>query len=410
MINLPYLIIIVMGSGIVSKCKIAIIGGGASGLFVASLLSDSGAELTIYEKNNKLGKKILASGNGKCNFTNVENFNGKYNNKFAYEIISKFDVDKTLSIFSKLGLIYKSDNQGRCYPISETANSVLDCLKSKLNRTRILLEKTVEKIANEGNKIAIVCDNKKDIYDYVICCSGSSASNLGNEKAYSYLKEYNVNFSDIRASLVPVVVKEKVKELSGVRVKCVVKLIDDINNIVYFENGEVLFKDNGLSGIAIFNASSYINRNRSKKYKIVLDISSGLSEEELSIYFKSKSKETLFKGFLNDKLAEYISKKIGLEQYKFINEDILKKIILTLKNLDFNICDLYPVRDAQVCSGGVSLSEVTSQLCLKNNNNIYIAGELLDIDGVCGGYNLQYAWSSAGVIAEDIKRKLNEKE
>ena len=87
---------------------------------------------------------------------------------------------------------------------------------------------------------------------------------MGNEKAYSYLKEYNVNFSDIRASLVPVVVKEKVKELSGVRVKCVVKLIDDINNIVYFENGEVLFKDNGLSCIAIFNASSYINRNRSK--------------------------------------------------------------------------------------------------------------------------------------------------
>ena len=393
-----------------SKCKIAIIGGGASGLFVASLLSDSGAELTIYEKNNKLGKKILASGNGKCNFTNVENFDGKYNNKFAYEIISKFNVDKTLGVFSKLGLIYKSDSQGRCYPISETANSVLDCLKSKLGKTRILLEKTVEKIIKEDNKVAVICDNKKEIYDYVVCCSGSSASNLGNEKAYSYLKEYNVNFSDIRASLVPVVVKEKVKELSGVRVKCEVKLINDVNDIVYFENGEVLFKDNGLSGIAIFNASSYINRDKSMKYKILLDISGGLSEEELKKYFKSKDRENLFKGFLNDKLAEYVSKKVGLEHCKFIGEDILKKIVFVIKNLDFNICDLYPVRDAQVCSGGVSLSEVTGQLCLKNNNNIYIAGELLDVDGVCGGYNLQYAWSSAGVIAEDIKRKLIKKE
>lgn len=393
-----------------SKCKICIIGGGASGLFAASLLTESNIDLTIYEKNNKLGKKILASGNGKCNFSNVEALEGKYNDEFANNIISKFDVNRTLEEFSNMGLIYKHDNQGRCYPVSESATSVLDCLKEKLKNVRILLEKTVDRIVEEGNMIAVFIDGKKELYDYVICSSGSVASNLGSDKAYFYLKDYNAKFSDIKASLVPIVVKENVKELSGVRVKCEMKLVDDKNDVIYTENGEVLFKDNGISGIAVFNASSYINRNSSKGYKIILDISNNLNDSELKKYFSNKNKDNLFKGFLNDKVAEYIYKKTGVKNCGKLDDSITNKIICAIRNLEFTVNGLYPVRDAQVCSGGICLSEVNSDLSLKKNKKIYIAGELLDIDGVCGGYNLQYAWSSAGVIAESIKDKLNKKE
>ena len=264
--------------------KVALIGGGASGLFAAGILNENGVQVTIFEKNNKLGKKILASGNGKCNFSNISDLKDKYNNIIANDIIEQFTTEDTLKEFSKMGLIYKHDDQGRCYPVSETASSVLDCLKGKLNGVDIRLETIVEKIEVINNKPFVFTNEKKEEYDYVIFCTGSSASNLGSEKAYSYLNNLGIKLNPNRASLAPVIVKENVKELSGVRIKCLVKLIDD-NNGVYQEDGEVLFKDNGLSGIAIFNASSYINRNKNRKYEIVLDISNGIKEEELEKYF-----------------------------------------------------------------------------------------------------------------------------
>lgn len=392
-----------------SKCKIAIIGGGASGLFSASMLASSDFDVTIYEKNNKLGKKILASGNGKCNFTNVNDIGGKYNDDLAYKIISKFSVDDTLKEFLSRGLIYKEDSQGRCYPISESANSVLDCLKEKLNNVRILLESPVEKISSQDNQIVVYSSSKKELYDYVICCTGSVASNLGSDKAYSYLKDYGVKFTEIKPSLVPVIVKEKVKTLSGVRIKCNVSLIDENNECIYKEDGEVLFKDNGLSGIAVFNASSHINRARFKDYKIALDISGGLTNEQLREYLSNKKKENMFKGFLHDKIGEYIYDICQLDNLKYIDNKVIDKIVKYLKCLEFNVVDFYSLRDAQVCSGGVDLNEITENLSLKKNNHIYVGGELLNIDGVCGGYNLQFAWSSAGVIVNDIKEKLNKK-
>ena len=237
--------------------KVAIIGGGASGLFAAGVLNENGVKVTIFEKNNNFGKKILASGNGKCNFSNVSNLNDKYNNVFANNIIKQFTVEETLKEFSKMGLIYKNDSQGRCYPVSETASSVLDCLKSKLNGVIIRLETVVEKIEISNNKCYVFFDEKKEEYDYIVCCSGSDASNLGSEKAYTYLNGLDIKWNRGISSLTPVIVRENVKELSGVRVKCLVKLVDNYNENIYEEEGEILFKDNGLSGIAIFNASQF---------------------------------------------------------------------------------------------------------------------------------------------------------
>ena len=386
--------------------KVAIIGGGASGLFAAGILNDKGIKVTIFEKNNKLGKKILASGNGKCNFSNVSDLNDKYNNVFANSVIEQFTVEDTLKEFSKMGLIYKNDDQGRCYPVSENASSVLDCLKSRLNGVSIRLDTTIEKIEIANNKVVVFTEGKKETFDYAICCSGSSASNLGSERAYSYLKNIGVNLINNRASLSPVIVRENVKELSGVRVKCLVKLVDDCNKIIYEEDGEILFKDDGLSGIAIFNASSYINRDRNKKYEIILDISNGIEDEELEKYFMKKKKENIFKGFLNDKIGSYLLKYINVNK---IDGLIVKKIVKMVKNWKFSVVNLYPLKDAQVCSGGISVNEVNKSLSLKKIPFIYVCGELLDIDGICGGYNLQFAWSSGAVVAKDIIKKVNNK-
>ncbi len=385
------------------KKKIAIIGAGASGLFTASLLNDSDADIYLFEKNSKIGKKILASGNGKCNFTNCGDFFGKYNNSFANEIINKFDVEKTLNYFSKLGLIYKFDDQGRGYPVSECASSVLDCLKDSISNVTILLDNSVKKIYTMNNKCFLESDDQRYAFDYIVCCSGSCASNLGSDKAYTYLKNLNLSISELSPSLSPVVVKEDVKDLMGVRTKCLVRLVDVKGDEIYSEYGEVIFKNDGLSGIAVFNISSYINRDKSKKYKIILDLSNGMSESDLKLYFNKKYKKNLFKGYLNDKLGNYILKNCEVDE---INDQKIKTIVSMIKNLEFNVVGLYPLKECQVCSGGVLLKDVDENLKLKNNNRIYIAGELLDIDGVCGGYNLQFCWSSAGVISSDIKRRI----
>ena len=390
------------------RSKIAIIGGGAAGLFAAALLSDLNVDISIVEKNNKLGKKILASGNGKCNFSNIGDLNNKYNNDFANIIINKFSVKRTLDEFTRFGLIYKSDNQGRCYPVSESSTSVLDCLKNSLNKVNIVLDSTVTDILIKDN-IYELCYNQNIVeFDYIICCSGSKASNLGSDKAYLYLKNLDLHIEEYRSSLVPIIINENVSELSGVRVKCVIKLVNEKDVIEYIEKGEVIFKDNGLSGIAIFNASSYLKCSP-KGYRIKLDLSNGMDDVQLKSYLKKKKAKSLFAGFLNDKLGNYILNKNNIHNYSNLTDQILDNLITDIKDLTFTLNDFYPLKDAQVCRGGVSLNEVNENLELLKYPNIYIAGELLDIDGICGGFNLQFAWSSAGVIASDIKEKLRDK-
>ena len=390
-----------------NKPKIAIIGGGSSGLFLANLLSKEVADVYILEKNNKLGKKILASGNGKCNFSNVYDLKNKYNNILANKIIEKYSVAETLENFKNNGLIYKNDELGRCYPVSECASSVLDCLKKSLQHSHILLETEVKNIVKKNNRYYVEYKTGGEFFDYVVCCSGSMASNLGSSKAYDYLRQLNVEISDLKASLTPVIVSEDLSLLKGVRVKCNVKLLDKQGCVCYYENGEILFKEDALSGIAVFNASSIINRKNSK-YKIVLDLSCGMSEDELRFYIRNNSKDVsnMFKGFLNDKLAEYILKRIPVNNE--LTEESINKIIKEIYYLSFNVKGLYPLKEAQVCSGGIKLSQINENLELNKYPNVYVAGELLDIDGISGGYNLQFAWSSAGVIANDIIRKLSE--
>lgn len=390
------------------KVKIGIIGGGASGLFVSALLNKSDADIYLYEKNNKLGKKILASGNGKCNFSNVGDYTNKYNNCFANEVIDIYSVEDTLKEFENMGLVYKSDEQGRCYPVSECSSSVLDCLKCSISNVHIMLDSVIDNVEVLKDKILVTCNGNNNTFDYLVCCSGNGASNLGSEKAYSYLNNLNIVFKKSKGSLVPLIVKENVKDLAGVRVKCIAKLLDEDDKVIYEENGEVIFKDNGISGISIFNISSIINRNKGK-YTVALDISNGMDYLSLINYFKNKKKDNLFKGFLNDKIGEYILKICNISDKDKLNDNNYKVISNAIRNLKFNIEGLYPLKDGQVASGGVSLEEINENLSLKKYPHIYIAGELLDIDGMCGGYNLQFAWSSAGVIAQDIKKKIEEK-
>ncbi len=389
------------------KYKVAIIGGGATGLLLANLLSKDKFDIYVIEKNNKLGKKILASGNGKCNFTNINVKENNYNNEFALKIVNRYNSNKTISLFKKLGMLSKIDSEGRCYPYSESSNTVLDCLKEKLNYVKFMLDTEVKCIEKENNKYKLLCNKEYIIFDYVICCSGSLASNLGSEKAYNYLSQLDIKTTSLKPSLVPLLVKEDISGLKGVRVKCKITLENSKNDIVYEEDGEVMFKDDALSGIAVFNASSYINREK-ENYKIILDLFPGMESYELEKYLleKYKMKLSLLKGLINDKLADYIYSKNFVKEEKEMSINQIKEVVKSLKYLEFLVTGSYPFKEAQVCSGGICVQEVTDNLELKKYPNVYVGGELLDVDGVCGGYNLQFAWSSAMIVANNINLKV----
>ena len=361
--------------------KVAIIGAGACGLLLANLLKDD-FDVTLIEKNNKLGKKILASGNGKCNFTNIGDYNNKYNNEFAHNLVNKFSYEKVIKYLSSLGLVYRIDTDNRAYPLSESSATFLAVLKQNLKKVKILLDSRVTRIENNLNTIKVYYSDKKEDFNYVICASGSEASNLGSEHAYNYLKEYGIKFTKINPSLTPIKVRENLKKIDGVRVKCLVKLLKNDSEI-YKEHGEVLFKENGLSGIVIYNMSSMINRDSSSKYKICLDL---LNDAKNNV-----DSEMLY-GVVNPKILEYL-KENG---------------IIDITSLTFNVTGLFNKDYAQVISGGVDLNQINEDLSLKDNKSIYFGGEVLDCDGMCGGYNLQFAFSCALAINESLRRKINE--
>lgn len=356
--------------------KVAIIGAGACGLVLANLLSKE-FNVTLFEKNNKLGKKLLASGNGKCNFTNIGDYVGKYNNEFASNIVNEFDNNVIREYFSNLGLAYRVDEEGRAYPLSESSTSVLDVLKKGLKNVRILLDSKVHKIEID-DEINVYYNDVLESFDYLVCCSGSSASNLGSESAYSYLRDH-LKITDLNPSLSPLLVEENLKIISGVRCKCLVKLYKN-GEFIYKEKGEVLFKENALSGIVIYNISSLINRDKKSRYKIVLDLTSDS--------YNDIKKESLV-GIVHPKLIDYLT---------LHNID-------DISNVEFTFLDFDKFINAQVVSGGVDISEINEDLSLKKNSNVYLGGEVLDCDGMCGGYNLQFAFSCAFKISESIKNK-----
>ena len=377
--------------------SIALIGGGATNLLLAALLSKHNVKVDIIEIRNRVGKKILETGNGKCNFTNTNITKDDYNHPdFVNEII-KYDVKE---IFNSLGLLSYSDNEGRCYPCSDASNSILDLLRYKyLDNPLIheLVESEVTNIKRTNNKYILTINNNKYEYDYVVLGIGSKVNN-------NNFKQLNLDLNTItyNPSLCPILTK--VSGLKGVRVKCLMTLKNKNLNI-YQEQGEVIFKDNAISGIAIFNASFYINKLNLTKSTISLDLFPTLSIDDLKSFLMKKSNQTpsvFFIGITNKMVGQYFINKLNLKN-KITKEDI-NSIAFTLKNLDFEVLGLMDA--PQVAKGGIDIYEIKPNLELKKYSNIYIGGEMMDVDGKCGGYNLHFAFSSALTIYNNLKEIL----
>ena len=346
--------------------NVAIIGGGASGLYLANLLHNSNISFTIFN-NGKIGRKILASGNGRCNIANTNLDKSKYHdNKLVEKLLA--NKNKVFDLFKKLDIYTKEDDEGRLYPISESSQSILNILTKNINNNNII-DLKVDTITKKNNKYII--NNKYAGFDKVIIAIGSISS-IDDDNTHNLLNCFNLKFNKFKPSLVGFKLKNKIKPISGVRSKCNVSLYND-NTLIHSEDGEVIFKDDGISGICIMNLSSYYQH---------LD---KLSNPYIKLDLLKGNKFNSLESVLHPKLLKYITD---------------NKI--DPNNMILNIIDTYGFKNSQVAVGGVDISSLNDDLSLKSDNNIYFMGEVIDVDGVCGGYNLFFASLSAIKVYEGL--------
>lgn len=403
--------------------KVAIIGAGASGLICAASLKEkcSFCDVTVFESKDRVGKKILATGNGRCNLMNInENFNAFSSADFVKHALTKFSVESNLNYFSDLGLYTRTDEEGRIYPLSNQATSVLDALRYECERlgVKFVCETEITSIKKQGK---LFCLNDKLNFDKVVVAFGSKAG-VKNYKSHIVLQQLGVNLTAFIPSLTKICVKEKelTKRIKGVRSKASLKLYKN-NSFLCSENGELLFTEYGLSGIAIMQLSFYISKDVKADYKIKCDFVpefdySFLENAVLKIISRNKKAkcENLLSGFIPKKLFEMILKSLDIYSQKEVGElskSEIKAIVSKVKGFNFTFSELRGFEDAQTVSGGVALFEVDRKtLESKKIKGLYFSGEVIDIDALCGGYNLWWAWSSGRLCAESVAKTINKGE
>ena len=411
--------------------NIVIVGGGASGLlssiFLKKSLKDQ-YDVIVLERLERVGKKLLATGGGKANITNSNILKSHkdlpYNHPdFVLKQIAKFSYLDTIKCFQELGLFTIELQEGRIYPKSESANSLLDVLRNQMNDLGVI-EKCnfeVKKISIENNHYVIESTrNTKITAEYVIlACGGKSSPILGsNGTGYDILKKLKVDITPISPSLTGIRTEDAlIKGLEGIRAKAKVSLFVKKEETPYFEEyGEVQFKQNYLSGIVIMNLASKIafimNHKNAQINYFSLDLMPEYSKEELKdlllqryINLKNYSNANFLIGMFSKMLANNILRraKIDLAGYvENLNQKDLEKIVNAIKSFDLSFKDFDSFDHSHATAGGVNLSEVNDNLELLKYPKMYVVGELLDIDGACGGYNLQWAWTSAYVASQAI--------
>ncbi|KAB3531264.1 NAD(P)/FAD-dependent oxidoreductase [Alkaliphilus pronyensis] len=404
------------------KQRVLVIGGGAAGLVAGISAARNGAEVIILEALNRVGKKILATGNGRCNLTNIHmdinRFHGR-SPKFALAALKQFDVEQTMSFFDFLGIKCKVEEGGKVYPTSDQASSVLDVLRYELQQLNVReeCEKEVVRIKKANKYFEVIAkDGSKIKGDKVIVATGGMASpQLGsNGGGYNLLVDLGHKLIDPIPALVQVTLDaDFLKKIKGVKFNGEASLINE-NQPIGVEGGEILFTDYGISGPPILQlsrgVSQLIKENKTPIIKVDLFpeiiIEDLIEQIQLRLaYHPKKPLDTSFIGLINKKLIPVVLKEAGINRLQKpcsqVNSTEINAIASVLKNWSFRATGTQPWRHAQVTAGGINVDDVNSKsLESKLVKGLYIVGELLDIDGDCGGYNLQWAWSSGFIAGE----------
>lgn len=406
------------------RSQIGIIGGGAAGLIAAISAARHPADVTILERMNRVGKKILVTGNGKCNLSNVNLDISKYHgqNPFFAEIaLEKFNLQRTLDFFEELGLVTKTEIDGKIFPYCEQASTVLDVLRYEIKNLGVeeICHAEIQKIIPQKKGFDIIYNDKTLYFDNVILATGGkSYPHLGsNGSGYELASSLGHRLISPFPALVQIKLTGKLpKQIQGVKIDGKICITEE-EQPLRTEYGEILFTDYGISGIPALQISRIATEilNRNKKAFVRLDLLPDFSEEKLTQFITQRittattSLYQSFIGFLHKRLIRPILKMAAIDnQNKLCSEvtaEEIEKIVNCLKHLTLEVSGTLSWQTAQVTAGGIDTRQINpASLESKLVKGLFFAGEVMDIDGDSGGYNLQWAWSSGFVAGESAAR------
>ena len=397
--------------------KVIVVGGGAAGMMACHAAAMCGHQVTLLEKNEKLGKKIYITGKGRCNLTNASGMevlfaNVMSNRKFLYSAFYTFDNNQVIDLFEMNGMATKTERGNRVFPVSDHSSDVISTMAKVLknDNVEVKLNTTVQSLIIKENKACGVIVNGKEISaDNVILCTGglSYPSTGSTGDGYEFVKKAGHRITDCTPSLVPFNIREEwVKDLQGLSLKNSAVTIYDEKKKLYSDFGEMLFTHFGVSGPMILSASGNIKAAEfAKPLKLVIDLKPAMTEEQLDKRILRDFDENKNKQFRNSvskllpsKLIPIIIELSGIDPDKKVNEiskEERNHFVHLLKNLTMTINGLRGWNEAIITKGGINVKDVNpSTMESKLVSNLFFAGEVLDLDAMTGGYNLQIAWST----------------
>ena len=401
--------------------RIAVIGGGAAGLCFAVMLKnlDASINITVFEALDRVGKKLATTGNGRCNITNLDLFGDRYHGDsgLATKLLSDFGYKNQQDFFKELGVLFVAPEDNRVYPMSLQASSVVDALRfaAMEKGVEILVNTRVHSVGRADKGFIVSISGENQNFDAVVVATGGKAGGkLGSEDGYAILKFFGHKIEGLSPSIVQIKTEPQlVRQLKGIKVDANVTITSDEGSRTDF--GEVLFCDYGLSGPPVLQVSRLAN---AKNACVSLDLLPNWSAGELfdeimrrTALYKNRPISELFAGFINKRLSQVVMKSAGIdiaERAEILDKKAVSNIVGTIKNWNFKVTGTTGFENAQVTAGGAQTTQFFDNLMSKKCKGLFAIGEVLNVDGDCGGFNLAFAWASAAAAAKGVNDYLKD--
>ena len=398
---------------------VAVIGGGASGMMAAVTAASEGARVILLEHKDRIGKKILSTGNGRCNFTNIHQEPICYHSEdplFPWEVVERFNAQAVISFFLQMG-VYSKNRNGYIYPNSDQASAVLDAFRMELDRLKVEIRTGVEcREIRPGKKgFTVLTDQEPVRADRVILCAGSKAAPAtgSDGSGYDLAKNLGHRILPVLPALTALKCEEKFfKSIAGVRANGSVSIWSG-GECIAKDTGEIQLTDYGISGIPVFQVSRYASKllYEKKETDAVLDFMPDFTKEQTNAFLRARAKtrpdksaEMFLIGLFHKKLCDLWIRLSEIPRQRKageLTEDEIARLTSLIKEFRVRVRETNPYDKAQVCCGGVDTREVNPEtLESVYVPGVYFAGEILDVDGMCGGYNLTFAWASGYVAGK----------
>lgn len=411
-------------NGTKMNTSVIVIGGGAAGMMAATVAARSGADVILFEKNEKMGRKLRITGKGRCNVTNdcdKNEFlsNVASNSKFLFAAISRFSTADTKDFFEECGVPLKVERGKRVFPVSDKAQDIVSAMENACAEAGVtVINKRVEGILAEDGKVeGVVADGERyGAKCVIVCTGGASYPRTGSSgDGYRFAKKMGHKVVTIRPSLVPLVAEGKLcAHLQGLSLKNIGFKVKDTasGKVVYDDFGEMMFTHFGLTGPVVLSASAHLSDIESGKYVACIDMKPALDFKTLDTRILSDFSETINKDFINSldallpqKMIPVIIGMSGIDGRKKVNsitKEERERLVSLIKNIEIPLSGFRPIDEAIITKGGVSVTEVSPKTMeSKLVSGLYFAGEVLDLDAYTGGFNLQIAFSTATLAGEN---------